>query len=810
MKILISEKFKKSVPNEKKDFVIEKIRQLEEELKRLEEEKQSIRNIKKGFSIWKLKPAKENIYKFRVDEANRIIFTYTKYLKNWDKDEFEDDNNILILEYCVHDEQVRRGRSLDLDVGGYIDLDDIDLTDEEANVLYDPEDEKYNTYYNPSDDKISIYSDEDLKNIFGLNSREEIYKLNEEQKVVLRSECPVFLFGSAGSGKTTIGVRKIRSIYNSNDNMRIGYFTFSKKLKEETKDLFEYLEKFSENHTTSSIDFYSLEEFLTNSTNVKRPFKYRRFKDWIYTENIQKHMQIEDYDLSELYREIRGIIKGMIGIEWCKNDPNLYKKVLMDKDEYINIKPEYSSFKDKEKAYSLAERYQKYLDKENLKDDNDLAREVIEKIENGEIEKYDFIVVDEIQDLTEKQIYMIYKLVKNSKNVFFSGDYNQTVNPTYFNTHRIKTLFTIVEEDFKEYSLDLNYRSHKEIVKLSQRVSDLRVECLYQDRKNDYRERYIESDDTRNYRPILLRKSDENKRRLFEIASTRHYVAVIVADESEKNHLINDINIDGFKENIFTVPEIKGIEKQVIICYNLISRHKDIWKEIMRLEGKEKFEKQYIYRPYFNSLYVAITRARKQVCFYEENRNELYDILADNIDIVDAFDENRFNLSTVSTSDEFLKEGFEYEKQEKYESAIEMYMKSSAEGRYAYKSRCEAYIAKEREDDDKKVSEKFEAAGKALFKLREFKSAGECYNESNNIIGQIKCMLALEKDYDYIEKLCAEIDKTVIEVAFETNGFNSYRNETVILNFLKLYNKKIDEISMEKVDRMIQLENLDY
>lgn len=39
----------------------------------------------------------------------------------------------------------------------------------------------------------------------------------------------------------------------------------------------------------------------------------------------------------------------------------------------------------------------------------------------------------------------------------------------------------------------------------------------------------------------------------------------------------------------------------------------------------------------------------------------------------------------------------------KYESAIEMYMKSSAEGRYAYKSRCEAYIAKEREDDDKRL-----------------------------------------------------------------------------------------------------------
>lgn len=75
----------------------------------------------------------------------------------------------------------------------------------------------------------------------------------------------------------------------------------------------------------------------------------------------------------------------------------------------------------------------------------------IRELELDNIEKYDFIVVDELQDLTEKQIYLLYKLVKNPENVLFSGDFNQTMNATYFNTHRIKSLFTLKSKDIKFY-----------------------------------------------------------------------------------------------------------------------------------------------------------------------------------------------------------------------------------------------------------------------------------------------------------------------------------------------------------------------
>lgn len=121
--------------------------------------------------------------------------------------------------------------------------------------------------------------------------------------------------------------------------------------------------------------------------------------------------------------------------------------------------------------------------------------------------------------------------------MYFAGDYHQTINATYFNTHRIKTLFTVNEEAFTEYNLDLNYRSHKEIVELSKRVSDIRIEKLYQDRKNDYTERYLDSDDDRNYKPILLKKDKENKQKMLEVVDDRHYAAVIVPDEVEKEKI---------------------------------------------------------------------------------------------------------------------------------------------------------------------------------------------------------------------------------------------------------------------------------
>lgn len=810
MKVLVSDKFKNSVPNEKRELVMKKIYELSSELNRLDRENKSIRNIKKGFSIWKIKNSKENIYKLRVDQSNRIIFTFTKYLKNWENDEYEDENNLHLLRYCTHDEQILKAKNINLDTLGYINVDDFSMYNDLEKILYDEEDENYNEYYNPVNDKVSIYSYEELEKIFGLNSRKEIYRLNEEQKKVLRTDCPVFLFGSAGSGKTTISVRKIINIYESNNDIKIGYFTLSSYLKDETKEIFKSFKNYRKVKTDSEVEFYSLEEFLIKSTRKENICKYNGFERWVEKNNIKKQMQIEDYDLFELYREIRGIIKGMIGIEWCKENPDLYKKVLMDKEEYLSLKPEYSSYKDKEKAYELARRYQNWIEQEKeIYDDNDLARECIEKIDNGEIEKFDFIIVDEIQDLTEKQIYMFYKLVKNSKNVFFVGDYNQTVNATYFNTHRIKSLFTVNEEEFNEYKLDLNYRSSKEIVKLAQRINELRIEKLYKDRKNDYKERYIKSKEIENYKPILLKRGKVNKEKVLSVADDRHYAAIVVPDEIEKKKLLKERNEDGKKSKIMTVAEIKGIEKDVVVCYNMISRNNDIWDEIVELNGeKEGFEKQFLYRPYFNKLYVAITRARKQVCFYEENDCKIFELLEKQVEKLNEFDENRLNLNVKSTSSNYINSGLNYEKASNYEEAIHEYEKSSSPNKDLYIKRCETYILRRENIIKNEYNKVFESIGNEFFNRGMFEDALNCYQESGNKILKIKCMIALKKDIDEIENIINKENIDIFDIVFNLKELDEEKNNKVILSFLDLCNEMIENKIDKKMDKLQRIENL--
>ena len=82
-------------------------------------------------------------------------------------------------------------------------------------------------------------------------------------------------------------------------------------------------------------------------------------------------------------------------------------------EEYINLSDELTmAEKEKRKdVYSIYLKYKKWLQDYKYYDDNDLARETIEIFQKTEFEKFDFIIIDEIQDYTEIQIYLISKLV---------------------------------------------------------------------------------------------------------------------------------------------------------------------------------------------------------------------------------------------------------------------------------------------------------------------------------------------------------------------------------------------------------------
>ena len=146
-------------------------------------------------------------------------------------------------------------------------------------------------------------------------------------------------------------------------------------------------------------------------------------------------MKIEDFNI---YFEIMGILKGLMFDKKPDNWNRDLTKKLIPFDEYTSLNKSYSllSFEEKEFIYRIAEKYEEWKFENDLYDMNDLAVKSI----NSNI-KYDFLVVDEIQDFTEVEIYFMASLIKNSVNILLAGDIHQMINFNSFSFERLRNYY---------------------------------------------------------------------------------------------------------------------------------------------------------------------------------------------------------------------------------------------------------------------------------------------------------------------------------------------------------------------------------
>ena len=74
-------------------------------------------------------------------------------------------------------------------------------------------------------------------------------------------------------------------------------------------------------------------------------------------------------------------------------------------------------------------------------------------------------------------------------------------------------------------------------------------------------------------------------------------------------------------QEILTIAEIKGLERDTILLYNIVSDNDEKWRLFeSTYQNKKEADENSIYRYYFNLLYVGITRA-KQNLFVIEDKN---------------------------------------------------------------------------------------------------------------------------------------------------------------------------------------------
>lgn len=837
MKILVTELFLSHIPQGKESFVLQKMSQFVHEYVA---SKFNMSAMRAGVSVREIKNNRNGlrIFKLRINKGDRILFTF-----DTDRVRSEYRQAILFLDYCHHDDQAMRGRMIGVSNQQVEEY----LTSEES--IDEFIDQQYiNFDYDPNRVITRVINVETMGQLLDEREDKAVYYLNDEQfECLAPTDAPTFIFGSAGSGKTTINIHK--AFILAMQPIKIAYFTYSSYLVEDAKKLFQKILEESPEYRADEllkrVHFYHLNDYISQEVSIYQTVSYEQFRTWVIERQplLLKQLGIGIYDI---WKEIRGIIKGMIPKEWIDYrvnmnewslasdlvevivkkglghvdgedlvlhaeklyeaktrfldqyelkavllmhqilDQYLLNHALIPKEIYLKLDEQYClySSSQRELLYELTLRYQMFLSAEGKVDENDMARQFLNRLMNQNVPLFDFVIADEIQDLTEIQIYCLIRLARNRNNLLFSGDINQTIRPTYFHTGRIESILKTSNTHlgFIKHQLVKNYRSTKEVVDLANQVVNLRIQRLGLNKKNDYHEIPIRGEQHPIY--YFDAKHPLEMVKLIETGLNRHYVAIVVPDEEEKK---NFERLTQQKGAVFTVEEIKGIEKEYIICYNVMTKYKTAWETIINQDVM--YQNQYRY--YFNLLYVALTRARHHLCFIEEDMPpSLYEQFESEFLSFDTFDETELKLNQLSTDNQFYKEAQLYERRELYEQAITEYELSQLEEAKTDIARCRALMKN-------KEGHHIEA-GHDLMHLKEYEKAALCYRQGHDRLNYLKALVFQELPFAQIQQEFEKEGSDVLTFVYE---------QDVRVTWLKRFNKLYSRYLLKQaqvIDRMIE------
>lgn len=430
---------------------------------------------------------------------------------------------------------------------------------------------------------------------------------------------------------------------------------------------------------------------------------------------------------------------------------------LLSFDEYKSLgrKRAPNFLYDRKDIYALAEYYQNKLNDENKFDEIDLTKIALDLLEKNDSEnfKFDLVICDEVQDFTEIQLQLIFKLAKNYNNILFSGDPKQIINPSGFRWEEVKNKFFERGVNIPEVvPLKLNFRSVGSIVKFANSLLDLKQKLIGIS-NTEYKEDY-----KFNGKPIVLIHKIKESDMLSKLKISSAGQIILVRNAEEMNKLKRELK----SELIFTISDAKGLEFDTVLVWKFLNnkKSKDVWRKIedhsANIEERAPYIKQEI-----NLLYVASTRARTNLIFYDgEKESDIWEIKNLEEHIYKTGDTIALSevWNKISSPKDWEKQGDYFFEREHYKAALECYKNS---GNTEKTSQAEAYIY-EAEKNYIKAAELFE-------KFKNFEKAALNYELAENYQKSLK-----------IWKLLNREDKAItcrIKI-FELNGeYNSAADE---------------------------------
>ncbi|XP_076908651.1 uncharacterized protein LOC143565609 [Bidens hawaiensis] len=411
-----------------------------------------------------------------------------------------------------------------------------------------------------------------------------------------------------------------------------------------------FFERFTEAREGSQSNLISLGSVALQTFIRQKEVTFDRFCSFYWPHFNSNHKK--KLDPSRVFTEIISHIKGGLLAGECSDG----KLSLEGYSLLAETRGSKVTKQRRENIYSLFLAYESMKMERGEFDLGDLVIDLHHRLKNSRYEgdQMDFVYIDEVQDLSMRQISLFKYICQNVDEGFiFAGDTAQTIaRGIDFRFQDIRSLFYteflssrragkqekgIVSEIFQ---LKQNFRTHAGVLDLAQSVIDI-LYCYFR-HSIDILE--PETSLISGEAPVLLESgNDENAIvTIFggsgsgaEIVGFGAEQVILVRDDVAKTEICDYI---GKQALVLTVVECKGLEFRDVLLYNFFgtSPLKDQWRVIYEYMKERDWldEKLAQSFPSFSEsrhsvlcselkqLYVAITRTRQRLWICE-NKEEL-------------------------------------------------------------------------------------------------------------------------------------------------------------------------------------------
>lgn len=451
--------------------------------------------------------------------------------------------------------------------------------------------------------------------------------------------------GVAGSGKTLVLLKKAiklkQEAIKNNKYIRIAFFTYAKTLTKYSKDLIDEIERDDEYK-----DMITISTFHSYASKMVWSINRGSFKNIdIGKTNKEKKQTILDECMksqSKIYPKHRLFKLDMDfwtdEIAWIKG------KRIKSRDEYLNASRTGRGSgvrlnkKDREVVYSFFEEYNSKLTKNRFIEYDDMSNIVLDKIELiQDKDKFDYVLVDEAQDLSCSQLLLLKNISKES--IIIAADHAQKI---YKNSFSWSELGINVRGNASK-TLNKSFRSTKEIMELSHSL--LRHNKSHNGKDTEYTSFILPEKVGRKPRVIKCNSWEEESITLVGLIETflekgdptigipyrtwkeRKMIKKVLDKEGISFELVDAEDNWSLLEpgvKLVTMHSAKGLEFDIVIMpmvnQGIIPKEEDSQEDLEDFLESER-----------SLLYVAMTRAKNNLFILTSNPSQFIDEMDSNL-----------------------------------------------------------------------------------------------------------------------------------------------------------------------------------